>query len=184
LGELRREGEGKKDRNRNKKEKDIKKPKLLNSTDRTCLRTKGRQGIHAVYTDEMVTDGKHGLIVHNEVVSVSNDHKQLSRQVQGAEEVLMKEVEAVAGDNGFWQVDDLEKIYSRGTMVVVPSRKQASRKGLGEFDRENFKYDSEKDEYICPEGHRLRFKRIANVWREWREALCIVQAERRNQYGA
>jgi transposase len=177
LGELRIEGEGGEggegvegvegveDRNRNKKEKekekDSKKSKSLNSTDKTCVRTKGRQGIHAGYTDEMVTDGKHGLIVHNEVVSASNDSNQLSRQVQGAEEVLRKEVEAVCGDNGYWQVDDLEKISSRGTKVVVPGRKQASRKGLGEFDRENFRYDSEKDEYICPEGNRLRFKRIA-----------------------
>jgi len=164
-GDRDRDGDGDGDGDGNKKERERaregKKIERMNSTDRMCVRTKGRQGIHAGYTAEMVTDEKHGLIVHNEVVSESNDSNQLSRQVQGAEEVLRREVEAVCGDNGYWQVEDLEKISARGTMVVVPGRKESSRKGLGEFDRENFRYDSKKDEYICPEGNRLRFTRIA-----------------------
>jgi len=37
--------------------------------------------------------------------------------------------------------------------VIVPTQKQASKKEPKEFDKEHFKYDTEKDSYICPEGH-------------------------------
>ena len=47
----------------------------------------------------------------------------------------------------------------------MPSRKQAQKEnGLHEikpFSKEGFKYDKEKDEYICPEGKRLGYYGIA-----------------------
>ena len=132
----------------------------LNTTDRDSVKTKGRQGIHAGYTVEAVMDKKAGLIVHSEALSVSNDHYQFSDQIKKAEQTLGKEAKTVCADGGYWQVNDLEKISERGTQVIVPSRKQSLRGKLKPFDRENFRYDKESDEYICPEGHRLRYNRI------------------------
>lgn len=134
--------------------------KSLNMVDRDSVNTKGRQGTHASYNSQIVTDGKNGLIVNSEVISQSNDTNQFSDQIKEAEVVLEKEVDTACADAGYWQLDDLEKISSRGTQVVVPSKKQASQKGIGRFDKDNFKYDKEADEYVCPEGKRLRFNRI------------------------
>ncbi len=133
---------------------------ILNSTDKDCVKTKGRQGAHAGYTAQVVTDDKSGLIVSCDVVSANNDHYQLNRQVKQAEEVLEKEVDTVCADNGYHQIEDLKKLHDAGKQVVVPSRKQSSRKGLSPFDRENFVYDESQNEYICPAGHRLRYKRF------------------------
>ena len=132
----------------------------LNSTDIDCVNTKGRQGSHASYTANIVTDEKNGLIVNSEVVSQSNDTNQFSGQILEAENVTGKQSQTSCADSGYSQVDDLEKISSRGTQVVVPNKKQAKNKKAGEFDKENFNYDEERDEYICPEGNRLKFKRI------------------------
>lgn len=132
----------------------------FNSTDRDSVKVHGRQGTHAGYIAQVVTDEKSGLIVHSEVQSKSNDHNEFSNQVKQAEEVLGKEAETVCGDGGYFQVDDLKELHDRGTEVVVASRKHSSHKGLGAFDKENFTYDAKKDEYICPVGHSLRFKRI------------------------
>lgn len=55
---------------------------------------------------------------------------------------------------------------------MVPSKKQASQKEISRFDKDNFKYDEESDEYVCPEGKRLRFKRIIEKDR-CREYLII-----------
>ncbi len=140
----------------------------MNMVDRDSVNTKGRQGTHASYNSQIVTDGKNGLIVNSEVISQSNDTNQFSNQIKEAELVLEKKVDTACVDAGYWQLDDLEKISSRGrgtgtgtgTQVVVPSKKQASQKGIGRFDKDNFKYDKEADEYVCPEGNRLRFNRI------------------------
>jgi transposase len=132
----------------------------FNSTDRDSVKVHGRQGTHAGYTAQVVTDEKSGLIVHKEVLSKSNDHNEFSGQVKQAEKVLGKEAETACGDGGYFQVDDLKTLHDRGTQVVVPSRKHSSHKGLGAFDKENFSYDEKNDEYICPVGHRLRFNRI------------------------
>jgi len=49
--------------------------------------------------------------------------------------------------------------YEQKIKVVVPSQRQASRKEPKPFDKSNFQYDSEKDCYICPEGHFLTYRR-------------------------
>ena len=136
--------------------------KSLNSTDKESVRTKGRQGSHAGYNAQIVTDEKLGLIVSNDVVSSSSDYSEFSRQIETAEEVLGKKAEVACGDSGYHQVEDLEKISSRegNTEVVVPSKRQVGNKEVKAFDKANFKYDSENDEYICPEGNRLKFSQI------------------------
>ena len=134
----------------------------VNSTDRDSVKTKGRQGIHSGYNAQVVTDGKEGLIVSNDVVSSSTDYGQFTEQIQKAEEVIGKKADAACADNGYNQLSDLEEIASREeTMVVVPNKKQAGhkKKEAGAFDKENFLYDEDKDEYVCPEGKRLKYKR-------------------------
>lgn len=146
--------------------------KSVNMVDKDSVNAKGRQGTHASYNSQIVTDGKNGLIVNSEVISQSNDTNQFSDQIKKAEVVLEKEVNAACADAGYWQLDDLAKISSRGTQVVVPSKKQASKKEISRFDKDNFKYDEASDEYVCPEGKRLRFNRIIEKDR-CREYLII-----------
>jgi hypothetical protein len=134
--------------------------KSLNTVDGDSVNSIGRQGTHANYNVQMVSDGKNGFIVTTNGTSQSNDTNQFSCQIEDAESVLEKEADTASSDAGFWQLDDLEKISSRGTQVVVPSKKQASKKSIGRFDKRNFKYDEEADEYVCPAGNRLRFNRI------------------------
>jgi len=57
-------------------------------------------------------------------------------------------------------LDDLEKISSHGTQVVVPSKKQASKKGIKRFDKDHFKYIKDADEYECPSGNRFEQKEL------------------------
>lgn len=133
----------------------------LNSTDKDSVRTKGRQGSHAGYNAQIVTDEKLGLIVSTDVVSSGSDYNEFSRQIENAEDVLGKQAEVACADSGYHQVEDLEKISSResNTQVVVPSKRQVGNKEVKAFDKANFKYDSENNEYICPEGKRLKFRR-------------------------
>lgn len=57
--------------------------------------------------------------------------------------------------------DELQKIDKQKIKVVVPSQRQVSKKEAKAFDKSNFQYDSEKNCYICPEGHSLPYRYIS-----------------------
>lgn len=133
----------------------------INTTDPDCVKAHGRQGNHASYNVQSTVDKKHGLIVNAEAVSQSNDTNQLYDQITKATEVLGKTPENVCADSGYASTQDLKKI-DKDITVVVPSQKQAQkendRHNVKKFDKENFIYDKEHNEYICPEGKTLKYK--------------------------
>ncbi|MEI7906552.1 MAG: IS1182 family transposase [Bacteroidota bacterium] len=130
----------------------------INSTDPDCVKAKGRQGTHAIHNFQSTVDGKHGLIVHAEAVSQSNDYNQLSVQVQNAVETIGKNPQHVCADAGYSDVGDIKTIDA-SINIVVPSHKQAQKENdrcpVKPFDKEHFTYDSQADQYICPAGSRL-----------------------------
>ena len=133
----------------------------INTTDKDAVKVKGRQGIHAGMNHQVVTDWKHGLIVSSDVVKESNDLRQLSKQIDKANESLDKPCKIAVGDAGYSSATECEKLVQKGIEVIVPSQKQASHKKEEEktddpFDKSNFKYDKENDCYICPEEKILK----------------------------
>lgn len=136
----------------------------INSTDGDSVKTKGRQGTHAAYNVQSTVDGKHGLIIQAQAVSQSNDYNQLSEQVKKAAENVGKTPKHVCADAGYADVDDSKKI-DPAIDVIVPSHKQAQedngRCPVKAFDKEQFIYNEQRDEYSCPEGKRLNFQGIA-----------------------
>lgn len=136
----------------------------INSTDPDSIKTKGPQGTHSSYNMQMNVDEKHGLIVHAEAVCQSNDLNQLNDQLKKSSENLNKKPENSCADSGYHDVEDLEKI-DKNIRLIVPSKKQAQKENarypLRPFHKEQFQYDKDKDEYICPEGKRLKYAGIA-----------------------
>ena len=134
--------------------------KSINSTDPDSVKAKGRQGTHAAHNVQSVVDGKHGLIVHAEAVSQSNDYNQLSGQLKQAVANTGIMPAHVCSDAGYADVDDIKEIDPR-INVIVPSHQQAQKENgrcpVRPFAKEQFNYNAQKDEYICPEGKPLRF---------------------------
>ena len=128
-----------------------------NTTDSECTRVKGFNGTHAGYNAQAVVDEKHGLIVNSDVVNENNDLYQFANQVNQANENLGKKCDTACADSGYADTNELEKIDNQEIKVIVPSQRQASKKTPKPFDKANFSYDPEKNHYICPEGHVLRY---------------------------
>ena len=137
----------------------------INSTDGDCIKVKGRQGIHAGYNAQIVADEKNGLIVNSEVVNTSNDMKQFTRQVAKANEVIGKRCEVACADAGYSDTDDLKETIEQGIQVIVPSQRQALHQPCEEeqFRKEEFRYDEQSNQYICPEGKELRCSHYSRV---------------------
>jgi transposase len=131
----------------------------INNTDKDAINFKSRQGSHAGYNAQVVTDEKNGLIVTADVVSESTDRNQFSSQIDQANETLKKQCKVACSDSGYHNVDNLNEPVEKGITVIVPSQKQASCENSPEdmFSKEQFKYDEDNDQYICPEGHILNY---------------------------
>ncbi|KJJ83405.1 transposase IS4 family protein [Candidatus Omnitrophus magneticus] len=132
--------------------------KTINTTDGDCARIKGLQGTQAGYNVQIVVDEKYGLLVNSDVVAENNDVAQFANQINQGNEVLGKLCNAACADSGYANTQELKKIDAQGIKVVVPSQRQASKKEASPFAKENFKYDKEKDSYICPEGQELEYR--------------------------
>jgi transposase len=127
----------------------------LNTTDPECGKFSSMQGSHAGYNGQVVVDEKHGLIVSADAVKDGNDLEQFAVQVKKAEETLGRRPETACADAGYASTEELEKIDREGVKVIVPSQRQAAHEEKGPFDKSRFRYDREKDVYICPEGQEL-----------------------------
>jgi len=136
--------------------------KSINTTDPECTRINSLQGSHAGYSAQIAVDEKHGLIVTSDVVSENSDSNQLALQVGHANDVLDKKCKTACADAGYFDTEELKKVDELDIKVIVPSQRQACQKDFGPFDKERFKYDSEKDCYICPEGNALTYNRTNN----------------------
>jgi hypothetical protein len=129
----------------------------INTTDPDCVKVKGRQGTHAGYNGQIVVDKKHGLIVHSDVVNESNDVNQFAHQIEQANQTLGYNCTNACADAGYSDIEELKKIDDQHITVIVPSQKQAHDRPVKPFDKEQFRYDSDQDCYICPQGHRLSY---------------------------
>jgi len=138
----------------------------VNRVDPESVLVKSPQGTHCGYNMQSVVDDKNGLIVHTDVVSESNDLKQLAAQIQGAETDLGRKCKVGCADAGYWDTSEIAKVESADRKIVVPSPAQASGKEIGPFDKSRFSYDSDSDCYACPQGHELTFLRFKEKKRQ------------------
>jgi len=137
--------------------------KSTNTTDPDARAMRSVQGKHVSFNVQSTVDEQNGLIVNTDVVNENNDIHQFAEQIDQANEVLGKKCETACADAGYSCVDELEKIDDQDINVVVPSQKQALKdKTEKPFDKSKFKYDSENDSYVCPQGEVLKFSHVSN----------------------
>jgi transposase len=130
----------------------------VNLTDPDCAIMHSVQGSHASYNVQAVTDDQHGLLVHIEAVPDTSDVNQFARQIESAHEQVGKRCEVGCADAGYADTEELKKIDEQGIKVVVPSQRQASHGEEKPFSKYRFRYDQEKDCYVCPQGKELRYQ--------------------------
>ena len=126
--------------------------KHVNQSDPDCAVMHSVQGSHAGYNVQSVVDDEHGLIVHSEAVSDTNDARQFARQIEQANELLEEPCNTACADAGYADTDELEKIDRKGITVIVPSQRQALHEGEKPFSKSHFTYDTERTATIARKG--------------------------------
>ena len=105
---------------------------------------------------------KNKLITNFEVTN-ELDTYALADSALEAREVLgkgEKEVITVLADKGFDTGSELKRCIDNNISTIVASKKRQSSKKDKAFGKDKFVYDWENDEYICPEGQRLKTNKV------------------------
>lgn len=117
------------------------------------------------YNPQITADHTSGIIVANDVTQDCTDHGQLEPMMDQTMVNLggLPEKVAMSWDNGYYNGPNLRFLERRGMDGYIPDSKQAQRmKGKkrsdGSYTKDDFSYDEQNDQFICPQGRILTRK--------------------------
>jgi transposase len=147
----------------------------LSLTDPDARSMKSRGGGIVGYNLQTAVDVDNHLIVSHDVTNRGSDRRQLTRIAKQAQAVLQGNHVNVLADRGYYNGDELRSCEDHNITAYVPNSVTSHNKAKGQFDRSEFHYVAEDDEYECPAGERLsyRFTRMESgkeIRRYWSSA--------------
>ncbi len=128
----------------------------LTDPDARSMMTRGT-GIVG-YNVQTAVDAKHHLIVAHEVTNGGSDRSQLSPMAKLAKQAMGAEKLSVVADRGYFKSEEILACHQSDITVHVPKPMTSGAKADGRYNKTDFIYDTETDEYKCPAGQRL-------IWR-------------------
>jgi len=128
----------------------------LTDPDARSMKTRGT-GIVG-YNVQTAVDAKNHLIVAHEVTNIGSDRDQLSTMAKQARAAMGAEELTVIADRGYFKGEEIVACHEADIVAIVPKTSTSGAKADGRFDRADFIYDAEKNEYHCPAGQTL-------IWR-------------------
>jgi IS5 family transposase len=119
------------------------------------------------YSGQVAADSEHQVIVGLKATAQGTDNDQLNPMLNEVERTTGQAPDQLVADSGYY-TDEAVVEASRGkTDCLVPDTQTAAqlnnpkRENNKEttYSASNFEYEESKDEFICPQGKRLRFIR-------------------------
>ncbi|NIA55724.1 transposase [Massilia sp. TW-1] len=134
----------------------------LTDPDARSMMTRG-SGIVG-YNVQTAVDTKHHLIVEHDVTNNGSDRDQLSGMAKKARTAIGTPKLTAIADRGYFKGEEILACHEVGISALVPKVKTSNAMADGRFDKADFIYDPEKDEFRCPAGQALiwRFASIEN----------------------
>jgi len=128
----------------------------LTDPDSRSMMTRG-SGIVG-YNVQTAVDAKHHLIVEHEVTNNGSDRDQLSGMAKKVRAAIGTKTLTAIADRGYFKGEEILACHEVGISALVPPTKTSGAKADGRFDKADFTYDAQKNEYRCPAGESL-------IWR-------------------
>jgi transposase len=141
--------------------------KKVNLTDMDSGMMKMKKGnFEQAYNCQLLVEDKGGIIVGNSLSDSPNDVNETEptmEKFKQDQKVSLKDVE-VFQDNGYSSVKTAEYYAREGAIAYIPDKVTTKElhgkaKEISKFDFDNFELDFEKNQAICPAGHRMNFIR-------------------------
>jgi len=132
--------------------------KQISTTDPDSRLLKTQGMTRAVcYNVQSVVDTKHHLIVAHEVTN-KQDRGQLCHMAKQAQTALDQKSLTVIADKGYYSGQDIKDTQDAGMVALVPKGDTSASEKKGIFNRSRFKYDADRDAYICPANQVLPYR--------------------------
>ena len=155
----------------------------LTDPDARCMATSSRSSPVVAYNVQTAVDTKHHLIVAHEVTNVGHDRKALWPMAEQAREAMGTQDLTAIADRGYFSGEQLLKCEQQGITALVAKSSTSNNRAQGLFDKRDFEYLPEKDEYRCPAGERAihRFTTVEKgqtIHKYWSSACprCPIKA--------
>ncbi len=137
------------------------------------------------YNVQTAVDTRHHLIIAHEVTN-KPDRGQLCQIAKAVQIALGTQAVTVIADKGYYSGPDIKDTQDAGMTALVPKGDTSGSEKKGIFNRSLFKYDADKDIYICPADEALpyRFSSVENgltVKRYWVDAPTCRACELKPQ---
>ena len=154
--------------------------------DSALMRLSNGRGYEVCHNVQTAVDEEHGLVVEFKVSDKTNDMSELSDMVGRTQEMLnVREIDVLA-DSGYCSGNEIRKSAELGASCYIPKQGASQQPKDEKYHRKNFRYDEEKDIYICPAGKELPLVRIrkeerrkgSKIYRK--KAVCKECLEREN----
>jgi transposase len=110
------------------------------------------------YNVQSAVDTKHHLIVEHDV-TMTVDRGQLTLVAAQVQKTLGKKNITIIADKGYFSRNDIKATQDLGMTANVPQTDTSGSAKKGIFNKSLFKYDKNKDIYICPAGEELPHRR-------------------------
>jgi Transposase DDE domain/Transposase domain (DUF772) len=108
------------------------------------------------YNVQVAVHAKNKMIVDQEVTNQVVDMGLLTQTAEPARAILEVETIDVVADRGYFKIEDIEACEKAGMTPYVPKPQRGSSVSNGFFFRKDeFRYDAERDAFICPAGQVL-----------------------------
>jgi hypothetical protein len=96
--------------------------------------------------------------VAHEVTNRVNDRDQLARMSVKAKEATGIEKPNVYADRGYYNSQQILDCEQQDIIPMVPKSNTSTSRAAGRFDKQDFRYIPETDEYECPAGERAIYR--------------------------
>ena len=112
-------------------------------------------GFEVSYNMQTAVDAKNHLIVAADITNSPAGQGQLYEMATQAKQQLDVDDITVLADKGYYNGECIAKCEQDNIIAIVSKQNPPSSTGNANYTLDKFKYDSEKDSYICPQGEIL-----------------------------
>ena len=130
----------------------------LTDPDARVMATRHRNSGVVGYNVQSAVDTKHHLIVAHEVTNAVTDRKQLSSMARQARDAVDTDDLTVVADRGYFSGVEVRACQQEGIRPLVPKIHTSRNRLRGRFTKEDFRYDADDDQYLCPAGEALTWR--------------------------
>ena len=150
--------------------------KQISVTDPDTRKMPTAHGMMVGYNAQMAVDAKHKLIAADDVTNEGTDFKQLANVALEAKANLeFKQADAVA-DAGYYNATEVSRCAEQGITAYIPKADTSANTARGLYGKSRFRYDAQKDVYVCPAGaeltHRFNTYELGRELRYYRASGC------------